>query len=84
MLSWSSDSLVDILSDNSVSIVVRMDAIIHKLRAAQVISSKGLKVVDDLIITKSQLFGDLWNQIWKSIIDNRLLKMAGLGTEVKV
>jgi len=49
----SSDSLEDILGNDSVSIVVRMDTIVHKLRASQIVTSKGLKVVDDMVGTKT-------------------------------
>ena len=76
LLSWSSESLVDILRNSSVSIIVWMDAIVHELRAAQVMTSKGIEVVDDMVLTKSQLLGDLWDQLRKGVIDNRLLKVA--------
>ena len=53
LLSWSGDGLEHVLSNHSVSVIIWVDSVIHELRAAQVITSKGLKVVDDVLLTKS-------------------------------
>lgn len=76
LLSWSGDGLEHILGDHGVSIVVRVDAVVHQLRAAQVMTSKGLEVVDDVVLRESQLLGDLWDQLRKGVVDHRLLKVA--------
>ena len=76
LLSGSGDGLENVLGDHGVSIVVGVDAVVHQLRAAQVVTSEGLEVVDDVVLRETQLLGDLRDQLRKGVVDHGLLKVA--------